>query len=188
MPIQGFNPALGTLNEVDCLNCSQATSGGSATMTITVTNLNPFPEPFEDEEAFIFITVGTPTGAGWINGLDEFTCPVGPLDPGASQTIDCLDHQFELASSPLVSPKDLAGFISTGNVILPLSFDRVSLPLVDSGQTVTFDSASMTVNVDVACVYTPAKIPEPASGIPLITAMLIFSPYLWNRRHRSSGS
>jgi|SRR5579871_63036 len=185
MLIQGFNPALGTLDEVDCLNCSQAASGGSATMTITVTNLNPFPEPYEVAVMFMRITVRTPSNDVWIDGVDEFDCFHGPLEAGASQTTACADHQFELASSPLVSPADLAEFISAGNVPAPVSFDQVVFGSLafDTGEVVTFDSASMNVNVDLAYVYTPTQIPEPASDALLLTALLIGLPTLriWRR-------
>lgn len=168
IPIPGFNPALGTLDEVDC--CGLDSISGTAAMTVTYFNANPFPTPFDDEEGHVVASVRTPSGSAFADGVDEFECFVGPLVPGASQTNVCPDEGLELSFGVVVSPKDLAQFISTGNVLLPASLDFLSLPI--SEDMVTFDSISMRFDLGVTYVYTPA-IPEPASDVLVFTALTI---------------
>jgi hypothetical protein len=119
MTVKGFNPALGTLDQVNLV----AQSVG--TMTVTFVNPDPFPDLGGSGFGDVGIGIQTPTDDDFADAEIEFFFNVGPLDAGASTT-GTFDSQGSAGAfvGEIVSPTDLAGFVSSGNIFLPVSLGQ----------------------------------------------------------------
>ncbi len=178
VPIQGFNPALGTLVGVGVGLAAQGT------MTLTFFNPGPFPDPGYGAKGAMLVDLSTPSGSELISDAIEFHgISPGPLDPGMSTTTTF--DSGDVFGAFIDSPPGLAEFTKSATILLPASVPRVIVPLFND--IVTLDSGTMRFDVSVEYDYTPAPIPEPATGILLITAIMVAGPLRWLRPHRSLG-
>ena len=174
IPIQGFNPALGTLVDVGV----ELSAQGS--MTLDFLNPGPFSDPGDGGKGAMFVDVSTPSGSDLVSGAIEFHgISAGPLDPGMSTTKTFDDG--DIFGSFIQSQSVLAEFTKSGTILLPAFLGSPSLPLFTD--IVTLDSGTMRFGLSVEYDYTQAQVPEPESAIPVITVLVVVG-MVQVRRHR----
>lgn len=171
IPFNGFNPALGTLNFVDL--------SGGVFATVVVDLFNPTPDTVDMGSIHVVRTFFGTFGSDYVEMIlmDDYLLPGGA-------SVHLTDTEFDFISSSLItSPNDLQAFISTGTIQLPMLIDSV-----DTGNTgelvANVESTAVSADLTLAYDYTPAPIPEPSSGILIITVLAAVG-LVWLRRHNS---
>jgi len=177
--IRGFNPALGTLDAVGLF--------GTFFATVTVNLSNPATDPEAIFGAYVPNFVATPSGSPWGSAYIEMLGIDGTaVDGGTSKTITDTENDVVLGAGFITSADELGAFVSSGNIFLPVTINTVVLG--STGDLIVNGASTMvSADVQLGYVYTPAPIPEPATGILLITAIMVAGPLRWLRPHRSLG-